>query len=261
MDDIEFVEQGHGPAILFVPGSFATPAAWRAIQKRLPDGYRTVATSLRGYGITAETRTLDDLGMEHEIEVVEATAARIGEPVILVGHSFGGTVALASALAGRFPVRAIATFEANPLALISESATPALHDEGMAMSRAFEAAHLSGERDAAGRIIDYWGGTGSFAALPPPVRDFCRATTYSNVLDWRTAFSFHATGQDYARLAMPTLIVRGELANPAMIAITDVLSASLPRGRTAVVEGASHFLIATHADACAELLSGFLSDL
>lgn len=261
MVEFEFTEQGSGPAILFVPGSFATPAAWRPMQRLLPEGYRLAATSLRGYGASIETRTLDDLGMRHEIAVVEAAAARIDEPVILVGHSFGGTIALASALAGRFPVRGIATFEANPLALMREAPDPRLFEDAATMSQSFEAAHHAGERDAAARIIDYWGGPGSFAALPPPVQDFCRSTTYSNVLDWRTAFAFEATSRDYARLDMPALIVRGEHANPAMVAITNVLAASLPNCRSAVVDGASHFLIATHAEACATLLTGFLSDL
>lgn len=258
---IEFEESGSGPAVLFVPGSLATSAAWRSIQKRLPPGYRLAATSLLGYGRTRDTRSLDDLGMAHEVAVVEAAADRVGAPVVLVGHSFGGTIALAAALAARIPVRGIVTFEANPLALMRESADPTLYDAAWAMGRAFEAAHLDGEPDAAGRIIDYWGGAGSFAALPDPVRAFCRATTGSNVLDWHTAFGFNATGADYARIDSPCLIVRGAHANPAMVAISEALADSLPNARSAVVDGASHFLISTHPDACAALLAGFLADL
>ena len=41
---------GNGPVVLFVPGSFSTPAAWRPVQKFLPPEYRCVSTSLLGYG-------------------------------------------------------------------------------------------------------------------------------------------------------------------------------------------------------------------
>jgi pimeloyl-ACP methyl ester carboxylesterase len=129
------------------------------------------------------------------------------------------------------------------------------------MSAAFEQAHNDGERDAAGRIIDFWGGAGSFAAMPEPVQDYCRATAFANVLDWRTAFAFEATMADYARLAIPALIVRGGLANEAMVAITEGLAASLPDVRMSVVEGASHFLITSHAEDCARLLGDFLADV
>lgn len=255
---IDFVDQGSGPALLFVPGSFATPAAWRGVQRGLAGRYRCVGTSLCGYGGTGETRSLDDLGMEHEVRVVRAVADRIGGPVILVGHSFGGTVALAATLAGAADVRGLAVFEANPLALVEESGFPALYGETRAMSEAFEAAWRDGEVDAAGRIIDFWGGPGAFAALPDAVREFCRTTACANVLDWRTAFGFRATMADYATIGVPVLLVRGGNANDAMVAITDALQRSLPDVEAAVVDGAGHFLISTHAEACAELLDRFL---
>ncbi len=257
---IDYQETGEGEAVLFVPGSFSTPAAWTGIQKRLPQTYRFIGTSICGYGGTEETRSLDDLGMEHEVRVVEAVARQADAPVHLVGHSFGGTIALATALAGAVEVRSIATFEANPLAPIRDRGHVDLFESTQEMSAAFEQAHHDGERDAAGRIIDFWGGAGSFAAMPEPVQDYCRATAYANVLDWRTAFSFEAALDDYAGLKIPALVVRGGLANEAMVKITDGLAASLPDVRTSVVDGASHFLITTHADDCAQLLADFLAD-
>lgn len=254
MSAIDFQEAGSGPAVLFVPGSYATPAAWRAMHRLLP-GYRLVSTSILGYGGTAETRRLDDLDMAHEVRVVEAAAARIGEPVHLVGHSFGGTIALAAAMAGRIPVRSIATFEANPLLMI---ATRTLFDDARSMASGFEAAHLGGERDAAGRVIDYWGGAKAFARLPEPVQDYCRKTTFANVLDWRTAFAFGATPADYARIEVPVLLVRGANAVPAMVEITEALGRAMPQAQTEVVGGAGHFLISTHPAECAGLLRGFL---
>lgn len=258
---IDYHETGKGPAVLFVPGSFSTPTAWRGMQDRLPQHYRFVGTSLCGYGGTEETRSLDDLGMEHQVRVVEAVAKQIGIPVHLVGHSFGGTVALATALAGTIEVLSIATFEANPIVLIRERGHAQMFEATQRMSAAFEAAYHAGERDAAGRIIDYWGGEHSFGAMPDVVQDYCRATAYANVLDWRTAYGFEASMADYAQLTMPVLLVRGALANPAMIEITEALKASLPNTHPAVVDGASHFLITSHVEDCARILAEFLKEV
>ena len=49
---VDYTESGDGPAVLFIPGSFSTPAAWTNIQKLLPQEYRCVGTSLCGYGST-----------------------------------------------------------------------------------------------------------------------------------------------------------------------------------------------------------------
>ncbi len=257
---IDYQETGEGPAVLFLPGSFSTPAAWRAVQNHLPHGYRFVGTSLCGYGGTAETRTRDDPGMAHQVRIVETVAKHIAAPVHLVGHSFGGAVALASALAGTIDILSIATFEASPIFLLRDHRRPDLLAELRRMSDAFEIAHDAGEPEAAKRVIDFWGGAGSFDAMPDAVKDYCRTTTSSNVLDWRTGYTFEASAVDYAQLDIPVLLVRGARANPAMVNITETLIANLPDVRMAAVNGASHFLITTHAEDCARLLADFLAD-
>ncbi|RWA62571.1 alpha/beta hydrolase [Mesorhizobium sp.] len=256
---IDYVEEGSGPPVLFVPGSFSTYAAWRPMQKWLAPGYRMIGTSLCGYGATAETRRRDDFGMRHELRIIEHAARRAGEPVHLVGHSFGGTVALAAALANSVEVASLTLFEANPLALLARPPRRNIHQEVLELSREFSAAVDAGEADAAAMIIDFWGRPGTFAAMPEAVRDYCRKTAATNAIDWLTDFGFDAAVEDYRRLDIPVLLVRGELANPAMVAMTDVLARALPNARRAVVDGAGHFLIATHAQKCAALLTRFLT--
>jgi pimeloyl-ACP methyl ester carboxylesterase len=196
--------------------------------------------------------------MQHQVHVVESVASQIGSPVHLVGHSFGGTIAFASALSGAFEVASITTFEANPFRILRENGQTQMFEATQRVATEFEAAYNAGEPDAARRIIDFWGGEQSFRLMPGAVQDYCRSTTYANVLDWRTAFNFEATMADYAQLKMPVLLVRGGLANPVMVEITDALRVCLPNAQTAVVSGASHFLNTSHAESCSRLLSDFL---
>ncbi|AZO51329.1 MAG: alpha/beta fold hydrolase [Mesorhizobium sp.] len=259
MPSIDYVEDGSGPPVLFVPGSFSTHAAWRPMQKWLAPGHRMIGTSLCGYGATAETRGRDDFGMRHELRIIEHAARRAGEPVHLVGHSFGGTVALAAALANSIDVASLSLFEANPLALLDRQSRRDLYDAVLELSREFIAAVDAGEADAAAMIIDFWGGPGTFAAMPEAVRDYCRKTAATNAIDWLTDFGFGASVEDYRALDIPVLLVRGEFANPAMVAMTDLLEQTLPDARGAIVDGAGHFLIATHAQKCAALLRRFLT--
>jgi pimeloyl-ACP methyl ester carboxylesterase len=60
--------------------------------------FERVTTSLLGFGDTEERRTPDDLSIEREIDVVEAVIQRTNSVVHPVGHSYGGTVCLATAL-------------------------------------------------------------------------------------------------------------------------------------------------------------------
>lgn len=257
--EIEFIETGNGTPVLFVPGSYSTSAAWRGIWEHMPADYRFAATSLCGYGKTAETRNDTDLAMTHEVDVIAEAARRLGGNVHLVGHSFGGTIALASAISGAAHVLSIATFEANPLWLANQCGHGDLFQETRALADDFLEALDNGDPDAAKLIIDFWGGAGAFDAFPDPVRDFCRATAPSNALDWKTAFDFQPQPADYAAITAPVLLVEGGLANPMMQATTRILSETLPDSRTATVDGAGHFLIASHPKQCAALLTAFLA--
>ncbi len=256
--DIDCIEAGEGPAVLFIPGSYSTTSAWRQVQRGLAPGRRLVSTSLCGYGGSSDSRSAHDFHMRHEVRVVEAVARHIDAPVHLVGHSFGGTVALAAAVSGRVDVASLALFEANPLALIHSHDDGAVYQETLRMSRAFESAVAAGEPDAPRRIIDFWGGDGVYAAMPGPVQDYCRQTAAANVLDWQTDFGFDITPRELAALRFPVLLVRGGLANAAMVQMTDVMAAHLVDVRPAVVDGAGHFLITSHATDCATLLNLFL---
>ena len=126
---IDYAEEGSGPTVLFIPGSFSTYAAWRPMQRWLSPDYRMIGTSLCGYGATAETRSRNDFGMRHELRIIEQAARRAGGPVHLVGHSFGGTVALAAALANSIDVASLSLFEANPLALLNRQPRQGLYQE------------------------------------------------------------------------------------------------------------------------------------
>ncbi len=249
---------GSGPTVLFVPSSYSTPAAWKPVQRLLPPHWHCVATSLCGYGQTAETRSAGDSGMEHELRAVMSVARDSPGPLHLVGHSFGGTVALALALSGQIEVASLALFEANPLDLLRADHAE-LHAATLGMSQAFETAVLSGERDAAARIIDFWGGAGAFAAMPAAVQDYCQQTDAANVLDWHCDFAYTITPAQLNRFNVPVLVVRGAHANPAMVAMTEVLATHLPQVQPLVVAGASHFLISTHPQDCAALLGAHLA--
>ena len=257
---IDLVTSGTGPDVLFVPGSFSTPAAWQNIQKHLPQRYRFLSTSLCGYGGTTETRTLHDNSINHEIEILNHITASIQKPIHLVGHSFGGLVCFAAVLIGKLKVKSLTTFEANPITLLDEKNVLRFR-KIRKISENFERQYFLGEKDAVKTIIDFWGGHGSFSSMPEVVQKYCRSTGFANVLDWRTALSFKTSSNDFKKWKIPCLIVRGEHANHEMIEITDILSKSIPDNQISVVSGANHFLISSHPAKCASLLANFLQDI
>jgi len=93
--------------------------------------------------------------MHNLIDIIETVVAKIGQPVHLVGHSFGGTVALASALSHRLEILSITIFEANPITLIDTYRNRYLFEETIKIRHESEASFNAQNKDATRIMIDF----------------------------------------------------------------------------------------------------------
>jgi pimeloyl-ACP methyl ester carboxylesterase len=252
---VDYVERGTGPCIVLVPGSFSTTAAWKPVSELLNDRFRVVAISLMGYGRSEEQRTADRLVVDAQAEAVEAAIAQAGAQVHLVGHSWGGSVALSVALRGHAELASLTLIEANPVDVLRQNGDHELYEDVQRMSEAYIAAYNAGEHDAARRVVEFWEGQGSFDRLPPKVREYAIQTTPVNIRDWSACYAFHPTAGDGATLALPTLVMCGGRSHPAARRMAQILTGWIPRARAAEVSPAAHFLISTHPREVAELIA------
>lgn len=159
---IDYHVSGAGPTVVLVPGSCSTGAAWRPVTVSWNGRFRCVTTSLLGYGGTAERRKPDEPGMAHETDVVESVLRRAGTTVHLVGHSFGGLVALAVALRNEVPLASLTIIEAPAAELLRSGEEDGLYDAFRRMTDAYVADFASGNLNAIAAMIDFYGGLGTF---------------------------------------------------------------------------------------------------
>lgn len=98
--NIHYVEQGSGPLVVFCHGF---PESWYSWRHQLPvvaeAGYRAVALSMRGYGLTDAPHDIDRYSIHHLIGDVVGVVNGLGEDsAVVVGHDWGAPVAWYSAL-------------------------------------------------------------------------------------------------------------------------------------------------------------------
>ncbi len=252
--DFDFVDTGTGPAILFLPGSYSSHSAWRGVQKALKGSYRTILTSLPGYGDTPEIRAGDDGDLGLTTDFVTEVVERVGEPVHLVGHSFGGLCVYASVLSGKVKPLSIITFEGNPVYCRNGGAPFSWAIDMQSMKDRFRAAIEAGDPECAGIIIDFWSQPGNYNSMPDSFRAFCQTKAATNLLDWEIAATFAADFTDFNCVDMPCTVARGELANKAIIDVSDQIVANAQNAKLHVEQGADHFLISTHPAECAAVI-------
>lgn len=258
-DAIDYAETGDGPTVVFVPGSCSTGAAWKPVISAWGPGARFVTTSLPGYGGTRERRSEADTAMAHVAGAVEAVIRKAGGPVHLVGHSFGGLAALAVALSGRVPLASLCVIEPPGVGVLASYNDAPELEMFRQMLSGYQRAVASGQRDAVAHMIDFYGGDGTFASWPERARDYAMQTTPVNLLDWKTAHGFALTQDDLARIDVPVLLLCGSDTPLAMHRIVARLSAAIPGAEANVIDGAAHFMIATHAAEVAALVRRHVS--
>lgn len=255
---VDYAELGSGQTIVFVPGSCSTGAAWRPVIARLNGSYRVVTTSLSGYGGTAERRHAGDRSIGPVVAALGSVVKRAGGRVHLVGHSFGGLVGLGLALRDRAQLASLTIFEAPAPGML------AVHgqDDHLAafttMTDQYIQAHNRGDRNAIATMIDFYGGAGTFASWPPSVRAYAETTTFTNVLDWTSAYAFKPDLAALAALTLPITVVVGAASHPSVVAANRLISEDIPGSAFVTVDEASHFMIATHADAVARVVTAMV---
>ena len=250
LDDV-----GDGPPIVFVHGSFSTAAAWRDIGDRLHDRFRVVAPNLLGYGGTDHLSSKAEPSIHHQVALVEAVIDHVGEKVHLVGHSFGATVSLATALTCAPKLSTLTLVEPLPTEILKQTRETEAFTDLRNLYNVYVEAFEKGERFACKHVIDYWGGEGSFDRFPETIKKYCEDTTGLNIRDWHAGWGFKPSLVEYRTLDVPTLIISGKLTHWVASKIAKGLASLIPNNRHVEIGGGSHFVISTHPDQVATLIA------
>jgi pimeloyl-ACP methyl ester carboxylesterase len=252
---IEYDEQGTGPTLVLVPGSCSTGAAWRPVMKALGGRFRCVTTSLLGYGATDERRSDSDPSVLLEAEALESVIEQSGGAVHLVGHSFGGAVALIVAMRKRVRLKSLTVLEA-PLPSLLASCGEIDHCRAFrAMTDAYLAAYRAGDRQAIASMIDFYGGVGTWASWPERVRSYAVETTPVNIRDWACAYDHALSSDALGAIEVPVSVAVGAASHPAICRANGIVATSIPGATFKAIGGAAHFMISTHPLQVAELIA------
>jgi pimeloyl-ACP methyl ester carboxylesterase len=254
----EFIDFGQGPPVLLVHSAGMGAAQWRVLARGLGDLYRCVAPNLRGYGRSSPWPEGVPSDVAAEIALLEAVAAPLGAPLHLVGHSMGAWLALELASRNAARYASLALIEPVVLGSLRMRGEEAPLAEVGAMIEDVLAAFARADVAAAmERFTDYWYGAGAWAAIPLAQRlpIFARAGKMRADVEavWRDRTPVSA----FAGIALPALVLSAERTSPAARRMAELVAATLPRARRAIIPGAGHMAPVTHADALAPMLKDF----
>jgi len=242
--------------------SLAHGGAWTALAAHLGAECTLTAPDLPSHGQSADVPPGVDL---HDLSTTIAAelATRMGDggPVDVLGHSFGGTVALRLALERPDLVRSLTLFE--PVLFAAAKSDPALQlDAWMGSQSDFARFLATGETHRAAEWFNgFWGNGTAWQDIPAGqqayMADRIHLIPATNAVLFDDRAGMLAPGW-LEGLSCPVLLAEGGTSPAVVAAISTALAARLPAATRIVVAGAGHMLPITHAAALAPNVSAHL---
>ncbi|HWN87335.1 MAG TPA: alpha/beta hydrolase [Vicinamibacterales bacterium] len=245
---VSFQKSGSGPALVLVHGGFSDHHTnWEFVEPLFRGQFTVYALARRNRGDTEATQGHTLL---NEAQDVVALIRHVGEPVFLLGHSYGAQCAVNAARLVPALVRKLVLYEAPQPSIMSPATLAAL--ETLAADGAWDAFSFAFFHDVlrvpvadleALRATDLW---------PPIVAD-----APASLGDLRALSGHPFSAAAFRGLLMPVCLQFGSESDRDLY-VTDALAAVLPHARLQALAGQAHEGMTTAPEMYAAAVTEFL---
>lgn len=246
--------------VLLLHASASSARQWQALADALQPRWRVLAPDFHGHGERAAWRGDAPMTLADEAALGAALLAEAGGGFV-VGHSYGGAVALT--LASRWPalVQGVLAYEPVLLRLLMDDAgsRDIVRDAAAIAQGLRELLRRDQDELAARRFVDYWSGPGAWEQMPPSRRAAVVMRMPSVLRQYDALVREPAPLPQLARLRLPTLLLSGERTVRMTRQVAALLRAGLPQARHEVLPGLDHMSPVTRPEAFNRRVLRFLA--
>jgi pimeloyl-ACP methyl ester carboxylesterase len=245
---VSYHRYGAGPPLVLVHGGFSDAKTnWTYVVPLLQERFTVYAIARRGRG---ETTATTGHSLQDEAADVAAVVQAVGEPVFLLGHSYGALCALEAAALVPDRIAKLVLYEApwpNALSveLIARLAQLGAREQWDAMVETFLLDGLQVPREDVTALQN------------SPDWSPWIADAAATLNDLRALVRHSFTPERFRALSMPVLLLVGS-ESPRELYATDVLAANLPDARIVPLEGQAHEGMTTAPELFFETVAPFL---
>lgn len=245
---VSYDKYGSGPPLLLVHGAFSDHNTnWEFVKPLFETQFTVYAIARRGRG---ETDATEGHSLKDESSDVVAVIQDIGEPVFLLGHSYGAHTALAATAEVPDQVRKLVLYEPAWPRIVGKEAMAQLEAlshagdwEGFAVTFFCDKLSVPVEEMNELRVTELW---------PPIIAD-----AEASLGDLRAMSRYDFQAERFRDLRVPVMLQIGT-ASPRDLYVTDALAAVLRDVRIEELHGHAHEGMTTAPKMYAESVSRFL---
>ena len=259
---LSYREAGFGHPVVLLHSTAGTGGQWKSLTAALKSHFRVIAPDLPGYG-RSPAADVNGGGLMPDAAPVIALIEGLGAPVHLVGHSYGGALALKIATTRPDLVRSLCLIEPVAFQLLR---TPRVGDrrllEEIGVIEAAIRDGVAGGTPETGmaRFIDFWNGAGSWARLEPEMQSHLRGKARQVLANFDAIASEPTAYAPMRAIQCPTLVIRGERSPAPARRTAELLAAAIPGAAIVELLRAGHMAPVTHAEAVDPIVGSHIHD-
>ena len=262
--NIEIYGRGNAAPVVMLHCSASSGRQWDALAELLGERRQICAPDQWSCGERGAWHGAGRFSLADEAVAVHEAIDRLGRPVHLVGHSYGGALAMHVARSRPGAVASLNLIEPSAFHLLRHGSAEdgELFDEIAAVARHVETALGAGDAaDGMARFVDYWSGDGAWAGMSERAHAAFAPRLAKVALDFQALFEEPAALGDFNGLNLPTVIVRGALSPAPSRRIVNMLAGALTGARVEVIFRAGHMSPLSHADTVNCIVAAHLAGL
>jgi len=258
----DYLEAGEsGPVVMLVHSSVSGARQWRRLMEDLKDHFRVRAVNLFGYGKTPPWPNERVQSLDDQARLVEAAIPHDAHDIRIIGHSFGGAVAMKTAARLGDRVTKLILCETNPFHLLAQAGRTEAFAEAMALRDCIKESGARGEWSvAAERFADYWNGPGSWRDMPAERRAAFAEAIKPNFHEWDAVMRETTPAAQWAAdLPAATLMITDPETVLPVREIAAILRRACPRWSYEGIAGAGHMAPLTRPERVNPIIASFLA--
>ncbi|WP_433505001.1 alpha/beta fold hydrolase [Pseudonocardia halophobica] len=257
--DVDVDRVGAGPPVVLLGSIAGGRRVWDPLADALLDRYRVLTLDLHGHGATPPWPGFRPQTLTDQVRLVHAVTAGSTERLGLVGHSFGGAVAMRAAVELGERARALVLVEPTPFALLARAGHDDLFDAVCASRDRLAEGIAAGRPDEAAReLTDHWLGPGYWDALPAEHQASVVRGLAHRLAEFDAVTDPGLTLAEVATAEAPTLLIHSPDPLEPVRALVDVLGAARPDWERVELPGAGQWAPLTGAEELKPTISEFL---
>lgn len=247
LEETDFIEAGSGQKVILIHSSVAGAGQWRSLMETLAGDFHVIAVNLFGYGETRAWEVDGEQRLTDQARLIEPFSPTGAGEISIVGHSFGGSVAMMAAARLKTKVRRLVLIEPNPFFLLKKFARTEAYQEAVALRDAIKFNGGAGTWETAAEVFaNYWTGAGSWDAMPDDRKaKFARALK-PNFHEWDAVMNEDTPFADWRRdLPVNTTVVSARDTVRSIREIVELMEENAPEWHFRRIERGGHMAALT----------------